>query len=252
MSIFGVTVHPFAVLVGLGMLLGFGLAVFQGRRYGLSRERIAAFSVALIFTGLIGARLGRVLYQPELVAQAPAHPGQLLLGFRGIASFGAYFGGLAGAFLFFRFRCASRVEPLAFLDSVGFALPFGWLLGRVGCALVHDHPGSRSTSWLSVAYPDGARYDLGLLEAIFLFCLAGAFLILRRRARPAGFYFSVYGPVRFLLDRLHIDPPRYFGWTVDQYGALAATFIGLFTWFFIIRFSSTTYLNRNISHAFSN
>src|SRR5699024_7649510 len=77
----------------------------------------------------------------------------------------------------------------------------------------------------------GARYDLGLIEALFLFALAIVFYCLDSRVRRPGFffaaYFCVYGPFRFLLDRLHVDPPRYFGWSVDQYAALAATIAGL-------------------------
>jgi len=49
------------------------------------------------------------------------------------------------------------------------------------------------------------------------------FLLLDRKPRPRGFYYVAfmfsYGSFRFLLDRLHVDPPRYGGWTVDQIAA---------------------------------
>jgi phosphatidylglycerol:prolipoprotein diacylglycerol transferase len=90
----------------------------------------------------------------------------------------------------------------------------------MGCYLVHDHPGIRTTSFLSVRYPEGTRYDLGLLEALFLIALAAVFLFLDRKPRPRGFFYVafllLYGLFRFQLDRLHVDPPRYAGWTVDQ------------------------------------
>ena len=241
-SVLGLTVHTFALLVGAAMLTGFLLAAQRGRRYGISRERIALFSVFLLAGGLFGARFGRVFYQPDLLRQALTDPRTLLQNLHGISSFGAYFGGLAAALLFFRLHCQSIRERLQFLDAVGFALPFSWCLGRIGCALVHDHPGILSSGWFTVAYPDGPRYDLGLLEALFLFLIGFLFLFLDRRKRPAGFYFAcyftLYGPFRFLLDQLHVDPPRYAGWTVDQFGAALALAAAVIAWLFISRSSS--------------
>ncbi len=254
-SFFGFPIHLFAVLVGAAMLTGFLLATSRGRRYGIPRERIALFSLFLIAGGLVGARLGRIFYQPDLFHQADLSLSRVLLGFHGIASFGAYFGGLLGALLFFRFRCASRLESLRYLDTVGFALPSAWCLGRIGCALVHDHPGIHAVGWLAIAYPDGPRYDLGFLEALFLLLLTCFFLLLQRRERPAGFffalYFTLYGPFRFLLDQLHVDPPRYFGWSVDQYGASLAFAVGLLTWIFVARFANAYHLTTQPSHGLS-
>ncbi len=160
--------------------------------------------------------------------------------YRGIASFGSLIGGLLGAWLYFRAKKLGSIERWRYLDIVGFALPFAFMIGRLGCALVHDHPGLRSDSWLAVAYPSGGRFDLGLIETLFLFLVAGAFLILDRYRWPNGFffalYFSIYGPFRAVLDQLHVDPPRYFGWTVDQYGSLFAISLALFSWYSILSF----------------
>lgn len=229
----GITIHVFALLVGAGVLSGFFLAVHQGARYGIARERIALFSVFLIIGGIAGARFGRIFYEPDLLRQAFTNPGLVFLKFHGITSFGGFFGGLLGSLLFFRFQCSSRLEILQLLDSVGFALPVAWFFGRVGCALVHDHPGILSDALLSVAFPGGSRYDLGLLEALFLLLLAAVFFLLSRRSHQTGFffalYFCTYGPFRFLLDRLHVNPPRYFGLSVDQYCAAFAMFVGIVT-----------------------
>jgi prolipoprotein diacylglyceryltransferase len=48
---------------------------------------------------------------------------------------------------------------LRLLDTAAFAVPFAAALGRLGCALAHEHPGRLSKSWLAVRYPGGARYD---------------------------------------------------------------------------------------------
>jgi phosphatidylglycerol:prolipoprotein diacylglycerol transferase len=104
-------------------------------------------------------------------------------------------------------------------------------VGRLGCALQHDHPGVSSTHWLAVRFPDGPRFDLGLLEFLYVSVVAGLFAWLDRRPRPDGFYiglfFAVYGPVRFAMDVLRVGEARYAGWTPGQYLSILATFAGV-------------------------
>jgi phosphatidylglycerol:prolipoprotein diacylglycerol transferase len=237
---------PFAVLLALSVLTAFAIAVWRGKAYGIGREQIAQFSVWVVVAGFIGAHLGRLVYEPAFLRAVWAHPELLIRQYRGIASFGSLIGGLAGAMLYFRAHRMAAGERWRYLDVVGFALPFAFMIGRMGCAVVHDHPGLRSTSWLAVDYPSGARFDLGLIEVLFLFLVAGLFLVLDRYKHARGFYFalyfSLYGPFRALLDQLHVDPPRYFGWSVDEYGAALAILLALFTWFSIlsVRVSETS------------
>ena len=110
---------------------------------------------------------------------------------------------------------------------IAYSLPFAWMLGRLGCALAHDHRGLWSTNWIAVRFPEGARYDLGLVEFLFLIGLAALFRWLDRSGRPAGFFFGLYGVTyglfRAWLDTLHIQPFRFFG------GA-TAVLIGLAGW----------------------
>ena len=98
------------------------------------------------------------------------------------------------------------------------------MIGRVGCALVHDHKGLFTHSWIAVRFPEGARFDLGLIECLFLAALSALFLWLDRRPRPVGFYFGLfwlcYGLFRVLLDTLHVQPWRF-------YGGLAGFVLGL-------------------------
>ena len=116
-------------------------------------------------------------------------------------------------------------------------------VGRVGCALVHDHLGVATDSVLGVdmpAYlargdyprPPGADvlrvHDLGLTELLVLLVLVPiAFALLRRwRARPgllAGVVAVSYAVVRFGLDflRLPSNEATRGGLTGGQWGMLA-------------------------------
>jgi prolipoprotein diacylglyceryltransferase len=90
-----------------------------------------------------------------------------------------------------------------------------------------------------VAFPDGARFDLGMLEFLYASLLAVLFALLGRRRWPDGFFiglfFAAYGPVRFALDALRVSEARYFDWTPGQYLSLAATAAGLWTLFVVLR-----------------
>ncbi len=111
------------------------------------------------------------------------------------------------------------------------ALPFTLALGRLGCALQHDHLGISADHVLAVGFPDGPRFDLGVLEFLYVSGVCAIFLAADRRRWPSGFYiglfFALYGPVRFAMDALRIGDVRYLGWTPGQYLSLLATAIGV-------------------------
>jgi phosphatidylglycerol:prolipoprotein diacylglycerol transferase len=102
-------------------------------------------------------------------------------------------------------------------------------VARIGCFLVHDHPGRLTDFPLGVRFAGGARHDLGLYEAIVLFAIAGLLWSLwaRRRleGRLLGLLAILYGCARFLLDLLRASDvaypdARYAGLTPAQYGSM--------------------------------
>ena len=116
--------------------------------------------------------------------------------------------------------------------------PIGWIFGRMGCAVVHDHPGRLAAegAWLAVAFPEGPRYDLGLLE-MFLSVGISLVCVALWRVRPrVGTYIAVttliYAPVRFYMDFFRIDDPvagdpRYGGLTPAQWACVAVFVYGI-------------------------
>lgn len=212
-----------------GVLVAHFALLVRARRLGLDVPTAASMTFFMVIAGLPVARLFKFVYMPGAWSQISWTD---LLHRGGLASFGGLVGGLLGAALYFAARRIPPGRALDYLDALASVFPLGWLLGRMGCAIVHDHPGLASTSPFAVAYPDMPRFDLAYLEVLFLaFVMIPLFAILARRAQPRGFFltafFVLYGSFRLWLDTLHVDPPRHFGVTVDQWAYGSMFLLGL-------------------------
>jgi len=201
LHLFGLTVHPFGVFAAIGVYLGAVLTVRGGRVYGPgdAKSLSEVFTWALV-GGLLGAHLLHVLgYHPELLrSQGPL---VLLKIWDGVSSMGGILGGGAGVFLYLH-RHGHPIRP--YMDAVALGLAPGWTVARVGCAVVHDHPGVRSDAWFAVAFPDGPRLDMGLVDCVLLALITVLLYVLARKPRPQGVLMGVlaisYSVPRFFLD----------------------------------------------------
>jgi phosphatidylglycerol---prolipoprotein diacylglyceryl transferase len=218
-------IHAFGALVAVAVLVGLWTILRRAPRLGIGPEDMFRFCFCMLAGGMIGAHLTKTAM--DNVPAFLADPFIVLRTSRGIASLGGLGGGLLGGLLWSRFRRLSLFEALRRLDIVAYALPLAWMFGRLGCALAHDHRGLPSSSWIAVQFPEGPRYDLGLIEFLFLIGMAVTFRVLDRRPRPVGFFFGLYGVVygsfRIWLEPLHIQMRFYPGGAV-------AVIVGILGW----------------------
>ena len=179
------TVRAFGVLAAVAVVAGCWSVVRRGYRTGISLDEMFRFWLWTFGAAVTGA----LVYMPG-----------------GISAFGALSGGLLGAVAWCLIGHLSWPETLRRLDLAAYSIPFAWMFGRLGCALAHDHRGIAAANWLTVRFPEGPRYDLGLLEFLWLAGMAILFRLLDGRPRPAGFYLGLlgvlYGACRVGLDTL--------------------------------------------------
>jgi phosphatidylglycerol:prolipoprotein diacylglycerol transferase len=220
--------NPVRDLIVLGILVGYFTMLRRARRAGLDPNRAAALCAWALIPGFLVAHWFKLLYEPGLIR---SDPWALVRIFNGSASFGGVIGGLMGAAIFFRRSRMSLGEVWRYLDVLAFSFLCGWIFGRLSCYLAHDHPGIPTASWLAVRYPEGPRYDLGLLEVLVTPFFLGLSLVVDRFHRPPGTYLGVLMVVcpafRIWFDTLHEHPPRYWGISVDQYASFAFILAGL-------------------------
>lgn len=218
-------IHAFGALAALAVIVGGRVILLRAHRQGIPVEQMFQFCCWTYLSALVCAVLSKLVLDnfPAFLLN-PEHAFRTNLGFRSV---GGIVGGFMGGLLWCRLRRLSLFEAMRRLDLVAYAMPWAWMIGRLGCTLAHDHRGLFTTSWIAVQFPEGSRYDLGLIEFLFLIFLTIAFYALDRKPRPVGFYFGLYGVVyggfRIWLDTLHAQPLRFYG------GALGVL-VGLSGW----------------------
>jgi phosphatidylglycerol:prolipoprotein diacylglycerol transferase len=228
----GLSLAVFGSLVVLGVFAGVAFAERRARAVGLPVATLhGAIGWALV-PGFALAHLVALL--PDGGPHRAFGVGAALQFWNGMSSFGGIAG--AGLGLWLRFRHEPRVL-LTVAEVLAPALVVGWPFGRLGCALVHDHVGRLSGFPLAIAFPGGARHDLGLYELLYTVAvLLPAALVLCRKPRPPGTILAwlalLYAPARFLGDFLRAtdlpgSDPRYAGLTLAQLGCIALAGVGL-------------------------
>jgi len=256
-------IHPFGILVALGILVGALLTIRRGRFLGLNDDKLKNMIFSTVLSGVVVSHITDVLIYQE-------HPttGKLLLALldlrTGLSSMGGFAGAVLGLYVWCR-KNRERVFPYA--DALAYGLATGWFFGRTGCYVAHDHPGNRMNPgdpfyFLGVDYPcpevpcgvkgddlfyvgnQFRRHDMGFEEAMFAGLLALFFLILGRFKPRLGVFVAwiatIYGPVRLGLDTLRIRAGahadvRWLGLTPAQYAAFLVTAIGLSLWYFVAK-----------------
>lgn len=228
-----VAIQPFGVLVAIGVIWGARVTERRAGRLGLRGDSISDFITHVVFIGFVlGHIFDRLFYEPEIILKDPL---DLLMPWKSLSSFGGFFGAVAGAYIWKARRKIGITVPL---DQVAYGMPVGWFFGRMGCFVVHDHPGKITSFFLAVdnyqygSLPVGPRHDLGFYEVLWSAAMIVLFAYLDKSPRPHGFYTGLiavlYAPFRFVLDFLREADAKYFGLTPGHYSSIIAFALGAY------------------------
>ncbi len=143
-----------------------GLAIGRRRFQYLVIDQTLGESFAwwTVIGGLIGAHLFSVVfYFPEKVADDPL---VLLKLWEDISSFGGMIGGALAIWLFFRRRRSNLTPAMkwACVDVAAFVFPISLAIGRLACAIAHDHSGTVTRFPLAVSLirPEAQEHIAGV------------------------------------------------------------------------------------------
>lgn len=223
-------------MLATGIFLGVRQIKNRAEQVGLNVESTLSAVHWSLIPGFIGAYLLEILlYEPHRLFTE----GFSVLASPNLSSYGGLFTSILG-YLWWQRKYKPKNIPLL-TDVLVEGAVIGFLFGRLGCAIVHDHPGIPTDFFLAVKYPDTPRHDLGfeefLLIAFVLFPISQWFSKRFRRGEiPAGYQTAlictIYPPVRFFLEFLREDASvagdtRYLGLTPAQYFSFIFFAIGI-------------------------
>lgn len=224
------TVKTWGLLASTGFILSIVIAYRQASRLNLDKETAIEIAFGIVIFSIIGARLGEIFFYRSNLFYYIKHPIEMVITWKG--GFSSYGGFLGTAFVFIWFYYKLKKEKFfwQYVDIFSFAFVPGWMIGRTGCFLVHDHPGRLTSFFLAVPYPDGIRHDLGLYEILAMLPLLLFFLIgYKKIIKKTGFIFycliGYYPIIRFFLDFLRAvdlssSDIRFMSLTPAQYGCI--------------------------------
>ena len=223
------TLQAFGLFAALGVYAGARIAVHEAIRRSLDPRPLADFAVWGVAGGvLMGHVVHLLLYHPEELTDWK----RIFAFWEGLSSFGGLLGGVLAAAIYFGRRTV-RFDDYG--DALAVGIAPGWGIARVGCFVIHDHPGVKTDFFLAVNFPEralatlgfsGVRHDLGLYDALALFSFGLLVWALERRGLLRGRLLALlallYGASRFYFDTLRAtDVPyadaRYLGLTPAQY-----------------------------------
>jgi phosphatidylglycerol:prolipoprotein diacylglycerol transferase len=229
----------FGLFVATAVIVGITLARRRVDKHHLDRDRVESYINWMLIGGGAGAHIfDSLFYHPDELLH---RPWSLFMFWEGLSSFGGFAGAAIGALLWKKYRNAGG-PILPYMDHIASVFPISWILGRMGCTVVHDHKGKAAAvpNLLTVAFPDGPHYDLGLLEMLYAVVISVVVASLWGKERKVGTYLGImcilYAPMRFALDFLRVsDGPtgdrRYLALTPAQWACIALLVFGITVFF---------------------
>jgi len=227
-SVFGLEVSLYGILVALGVVFAYFLVLRLARREGLDTKAVENTFILAILFGIIGARIAYALEHPYEFRDLLDF---LALWEGGVSFYGGLIGGMLGALL------GIKLFGLPLWKSADIAAPaiaLAHFFGRLGCTSAgccygkpfpfasHNEVGihlSDKFPFFYIVFPKGAvappytpLYPTQLMEAFGNLVIFLILLLVYRRKPFDGFVFSLYlllyGTQRFLLEFLRgVTPP---------------------------------------------
>ncbi|MBU1180034.1 prolipoprotein diacylglyceryl transferase [Patescibacteria group bacterium] len=208
-----IKLYTWGFFVSFGFLIALAVLI---KKHPKEKEHFTNLLLYILIGAMAGARLAYSLFYTSDLSTGLKNIYKIWDG--GMSSFGGFFGGFLAVLLYAHFK---KLDLYKTAQKLAFVLPLGLAIGRIGCFLINDHPGIKTiASPLSLAYPDGPRFDLGYLLMLFNILIFIYFVLRRKKGLFLEKYLLIYGIGRFFLDFLRIGEPKYAGLIPSQYGSI--------------------------------
>ena len=233
----------YSLAIVLAIVAAVLITAHLGKRKRIATEEIYSLALWVVISGVVGARLFHVIDHWEHYLNNPAQ----ILGFQGLAIWGALAGGGVAILVFSRIRHI----PLGRLaDVVAPGLLVAQIIGRIGCIVNGDaYGGITSVPWAFIYIHPGAAIPNHLVglsthpypvyEMIWNALALLVILQLGRRFKKDGLvflsYLSFYSLGRFVLSFVRQERIWFWGLQEAQIMALLVLAVSLVALMYLVR-----------------
>lgn len=204
LSIFGMEIRWYGILIGLGFLIGIGLSYYRAPSMGIKQDHVLDFSIFMIPLSIIGARAYYVLFEWE---NYKGDIGKILdIRGGGLAIHGGLIVGILVCYFVSKYH---KAPTLGFLDLLFPQVALGQAIGRWGNFFNSEaHGGPTDLPWGIMV--DGVKvHPTFLYESIWCLLLFFFLLYMSKRRKFIGqialLYGMLYSVERFFVEALRTD-----------------------------------------------
>ncbi len=197
------SIHWYAILINLGIILAIILARVEAKKQGLNPDTIYDIVLIALPAGIIGARLWYVAFNLSHYIENPIQIVQPWLG--GLAIHGGLIFGILAGYIYAKVK---KIDFFAWADLAAIGIPIAQAIGRWGNYINQEAYGYETTLPWAI-YVDGAyRHPTFLYESIWNIILAGILIyVLKNRRKYKGQIILMYG-IGYSLGRFWIEGLR--------------------------------------------
>lgn len=186
------TIAWYALIITFGMILAVSYTMFRANGIGIKNDDILDYALALIPTGIVGARLYYVLAEIDSY-----HSFKDVINIRngGLAIYGGIIGGFIVALLVSRFK---KIPFLAFADCCVPGIILAQSIGRWGNFMNGEAYGGQTDIFIRMGLKNGNTFgDFATSEMVYV--------------HPTFLYESLWNIIGFILINIFYKHKKYDG-----------------------------------------
>ena len=245
------TIAYYGVIIAIGMLVGFYVAVYFGKKIGVNEDTLYDIFILVVVFGIIGARAYYVLFRLDYYQIRPYEILDIRAG--GLAVFGGIILGMIAIIIYCIIK---KVNILTVLDATMIGVVVGQAIGRYGNFFNMEAFGGYTNNLLAMRmrtdYLDKSNITfeqtLNAIEEngvtyiqahptffyesalnIILFIIL-AYIVKKNykfRGQILATYLIGYGIIRFFIESLRTDSLMFYGFKASQIVAIICAVVGI-------------------------